>query len=1456
MWRRVALSSKETLEQLISYQAAIEALNSPSNEWLKVDYLIEFGQWLYCNEFPLQDAIDQIEWAVDIMLNMKTETELKKEATKKTDSKRNPSKAAAAAASKKAEKKGGAGVGKGKGSAKPKGPPATPKPRSAESRTKTPDKSSDGRSETSDGESELTAEGIVPVVKQAIIGVLPANSALTISDLEDVRQLDGLIRAHVLLAEISGMSSEYYKDYLLMSQAYLMRLLQVTIGTSGPTMKEIAKNPPAPVDSGKKDGSAKGKKKGEKEKEVPVKEKPKRKGPLDHIPSNTEDWAVYDCPDEVMDAFRHEMMKTTGINNNTISKPMLTMHYLDELIKRLRDIGYNHLALPILVLEDILSRDVLKNAPLNMSVHSKAAEVCLELNLKSGCNFHEKLAGPMVLNEDDQALSRDEIALWKEKQIQVAKEEVRGKESLMKAAEESKASEKAMSKMRSTVPSNLDLQTETPVESHLGKVLGAVNYRDVWTDIAELLIKQCHYQSAREFLNEAYSAALAFDDSALQSHILYLFGKLALVEAQFGQAFNFAKSAQENFEGDEMFWFNTTMLMVEATLNDYENRTNKRIARGILVHCLNEFARIAEERKNRACITGYIVGMLEAKLASIQISIIFSEHDDINVPKVMKRILSACQKYESSTEKLIRLGYKREVLPIMKEHSKVLRQMAGSALETEIRHTYYLQSMMVLKEACCLAEEVLHDVQTLTTLHETRNISLPVQRELADIMIECGEVMLEIFKEYSKEVRNKQLEDQRKGSVVKMVEDYIRATPLYTHMEKEWVDATKTVGEDALLKFVAAHNLSSNIPKLKSRALSGIGRMLLAFSMYVSPDPETQWIVHEMELIKLEYQTEENENKPKENPESKNYIRYSKQIKQMNDSDDVSRHYMLQASECMIQALNLALQKHYTDVASTVSLELVNCLGQYDPQASSQFLALYQSCSTSQTLEILLSRAQLDPMTSRLAALLHQRSCIVSNDITTNMSCGSLMTSVEHALEQEWEAWKKLDVKTNHLELLKDFPSNFNFLILQHSPDRNYLYGAVLDRPKSAPAITGKGKAPPVPSGPSRAKVFGVETSPELLDELLEKFTEHRQSVQQLLLKQEYQRAQAMMREKMLKNLDEDLIKKSKHFVIEDDAEEEAKLQEEFRELVNDMETYLKPITCQFEGLFTPQIITPASGGKDAKAAEPQAPQEYVIMLADPLLLQMPLEALEFLQNESIVSLSRDFSLQVFHHRFYKEEPTPAKPEEAEKKKKEAKSMDNPMSRIPGLRDASKKQAKIVPINRDIPHYCQGVDTMNFRYIVDPHLDCAETELNKPIEVFNKIVEEYESQFTPRWLGVLGDEHAPSVGEWEIYLVENSGFIFYGMERFLNYIPPAKLSALNIPECTMVYILDMAQTSKSFTRQSKVDVLKSANILALEKPVETMMLISLAGVKSVMANQWFGTLAENAQRLNDTMKDA
>ncbi|OWF46298.1 Tetratricopeptide repeat protein 40 [Mizuhopecten yessoensis] len=1450
MWRRVALSSKETLEQLISYQAAIEALNSASNEWQKVDLLLEFGQWLYYNEFPLQDAVDQIEWAVDIILNMRTDTEIQKER--------------AASVAKKADKKG-KGKGSAKGKATPGPPPKTAPP--ADTPRKSPEprkmaKSMDSRSDTSSVSDDINPDGYIPIAKQAIIGVLPNNPGMKFQDLEDVKQIDGLLRAYILLAEIAGRSSMEYHDFLLMCHSFVMRLWQVSVPVTGPIIKEMAKAAAAGGSDSKSDAaSVKNKKKEKDAPAAPVKEKPKRKGPIDALPGNTEEWAVYDAPDEVVEAFSSEQMKVNGINSSTIVKPMLTYHYLNTLIRMLREVGYNHLTLPVFALEDILSRNLLKSTPLNVLIHTRAAEVCLELNLKNGIFFHEKLAGPLTIDEEDQSLSRDEIGQWKERQIQVVREEMRVKESLANLAAESTQSQTRKSVTSRPGQSSIDTKSEDqPLTSHLGKVLSAVTFRDVWADMAELLIRQCGYQAARQYLDEVHKAAVAFDDQQLQARTLFLFGKLALAEAQYGQAFNFCREAQTIYHGDEMFWYETTMLMVEATLKDYENRNSVRIARGILVHALNEFLRIADERPNRVSVTQFIISKMEARLAFVQSKLILEEDMDINEPKVMRKLLGICEKYEGACDKLVKLGYKREVLPIMKDHADILLKMAKKSIhsEKEVLHTYYLQSMSVLREAVAIAEEVYRDVQTLSSLQELRSLSLPIQRELADIKVHCGTVMLEIFQEHAKEARETQLEDIRKGLVVKLVEDFIRETPTYTHMEKEWVDTTKTVIEDAMLKFVDAHNMAAGIPKLRAKALCGIGQSLKAFSVFSCPNSATQWSVYEEELSKLESSSGEGEEDEEEKPEldetSKLFVRYSVQMKETKAAEDVSRHYLLQATEVLVQALNLALNKHYTDLAATISLELVECCGQYDPQACSMFLALYQSCRTSLNLETLLNKAQVDPMTSRLAALLHQRSNILENDISTNMSSGSLMTTVQTSLEQNWQAWKRLEVMPNHLDLMKEFPANFNFIILQHSPDKNFLYGAILDKPKNSP-VAGGGKNPKTTALPaaSRAKVFGISVNPEMLESLLTKFADHRQAIQALLLKQEYARAQAMMRQRMLENLDESLKQKTQTLHLDEDAEEEAMLLEEFDQIIKDMESYLQPITTFLQGMLNTQVVTPASG-KEAKNApvEPPPSIECAILLADTYLMQLPLEALEFLQVENVASLSRDFSMQLFYHRFFKEEAAAA--EEANKKKAKGQ-VDNPMSRIPGLRDASKKMAKIVPLSREIAPWQHAVDTMNFRYIVDTHLDCAETEVDKPIDVLNRLIDEYEQQFTPRWLGIMGDDHTPSVGEWEIYLTENSSFIFYGMEKFLNYIPPAKLTALNIPDCNILYVQDLAQTSKSFTRQSKLDVLKSASILALEKPVETAMLVSLTGVKCLLANQWHCTLAENANRLKVNMKD-
>lgn len=41
-------------------------LQDPPSDWQKVDYLLEFGEWLFVNEFPVDDAIDQV-W-IEILL--------------------------------------------------------------------------------------------------------------------------------------------------------------------------------------------------------------------------------------------------------------------------------------------------------------------------------------------------------------------------------------------------------------------------------------------------------------------------------------------------------------------------------------------------------------------------------------------------------------------------------------------------------------------------------------------------------------------------------------------------------------------------------------------------------------------------------------------------------------------------------------------------------------------------------------------------------------------------------------------------------------------------------------------------------------------------------------------------------------------------------------------------------------------------------------------------------------------------------------------------------------------------------------------------------------------------------------------------------------------------------------------------------------------------------------------
>merc|ERR1711966_641799 len=121
-----------------------------------------------------------------------------------------------------------------------------------------------------------------------------------------------------------------------------------------------------------------------------------------------------------------------------------------------------------------------------------------------------------------------------------------------------------------------------------------------------------------------------------------------------------------------------------------------------------------------------------------------------------------------------------------------------------------------------------------------------------------------------------------------------------------------------------------------------------------------------------------------------------------------------------------------------------------------------------------------------------------------------------------------------------------------------------------------------------------------------------------------------------------------------------------------------------------------------------------------------PLEALEAFSGAK--SISRDFSLHMFHHRLQAQDQIP-------------------------IKDAC------------------------VRFISDPKGEDSSLEMESGVDVrpcIDDVVGQLQSK--TRWKGLKGREHIPSENEWQKYLMgeradeDGSGcFLFYGLERFSAY---------------------------------------------------------------------------------------
>ncbi|XP_078492369.1 cilia- and flagella-associated protein 46 isoform X3 [Ciona intestinalis] len=1432
MWHRVALCSRETLEQLMAFQKAIEALHSDDTQWQKFEYLLELATWMYSNEFSIDDTVNIVEWAADILINMKFHVELPEQTQ----------------------------VDRGKGKKGKMVKPASraqPPPKTTESKPsskqqkKTPASRQKKQDEPKIVEEEKHEEQHLPVEREAIIGVEPNNLNVKFEDLHSTRQLDGLIRSHVMMATVSGKGSKSHQTFCQLAYSFVMRLWKISLTSASVVMKHLPKPETTAADDTRKGSGAK-KAKATPAQTAPTKERIKRKGPPDALPNSTSEWATYEPPDEIIKAFLFDT-SDCGINKGTITCAGMTVFYLLKLSEYLRDCSLHNLSLPVLCLAAVITRGILQSDSWTQLINIQQITVCYELHLVNAAEQWENWIDNKFLTEQEQTTSKQELEM---KQIskELAKQE---EERIRKANGDALVQDTKTSSAKST-----SSKKEPGPITLTGRKVGGVNLSEIWTQKAKVLLKLGYYQHCRSLLNEALTVANYNKDTVLLVDIYHGLADLATHEGNNGQAIQLLRKAQA-IGGDELFWQENILLLIEAiTLNqdpspDDVVKVTKVIRRSL--ECLDK---LSATRPTKNSTIGYLKSILIARSSFSRLASCTSQ------PAVYLRKLVDAERI------LQDLGFHRELASIHMEHAGVLLKL--SKHNKEFQHLYILQAIKLLQTSVDNVTRLCNNVVPLET---DKEVSLPIHREMMNLQLHFSSLLLDAAEVSADEDRLSKAAEAAKGALERFVENYVgTAESELNETDMLWNAQRTTFVHRAMSVLNTMHTQLPTQHVLRAKWMYLIGRSLRLCSEGVHPDdPKYQWEVEALlpeQMLRdvgiksstgfmsasMEEVNEMESTQQQHDVTSRQMKLFSNEAKTLDSTSEFSFKLLSQATEVFAQCINMSIQLQAIDIVSLAALEMVECCAQHDPHTATLYLALHQSAESSKTMKELVMKSVSDPSTSQLASLLHQDSWLMKGYISSGLDNCTVKKDIMKLLSDKFTAWKRLQLAPNHLDLLKDMPSNFNIIIMQHSPDKRTLYCGIMDKPKSSTSATdgkskGKDKQTSSQTDASRASVYKIHVDPEKYNEMMDQHSDFQQRLMSFLLQSEYQRSQLAMRQKMLQQLSKSATVISiSETALEEQAMEEMKLQEEFGDILNDMEKYVEPLSWHIKTKLLQPIIEQANQHLSTGQPLSELTPEMIIILAGPTLMQLPLEALKCLQTPHVDSVTRDFSLQMLHRRWFVD------PEEAaaaaEKKRNDLKTAPKTPK---GGKDAGKKgvatpAAKIVPLNRELPPDCASIDTHSFHYIVDPSNECSETEQYRPAQVFQQLLQMYGQTFTPRWNGLFGTEVFPSVGQWEEMVNNCSAFIFYGMERFIAQLPPAKVAALNLDECQLALLIDKSQTNKSFRHQSKVDVDKTNTLLSIEKPLQTAMLLSLSGANCVCLNQWHTTSESNAAKLHTFME--
>ncbi|XP_027384272.1 cilia- and flagella-associated protein 46 isoform X3 [Bos indicus x Bos taurus] len=351
MWQRLALNSKSVHGELACYHNAIQALQKPESEWQKVDYIVEFSEWLYYKQFPLEDVIFHLKWAIDILLRMQP-------------------------------------VG------------GVPEP---------------ARVEAVDAEdTDKPASTLGALEGPGDPGPPSLQELQSVRQLETLARAYTLL-ALVVTPSGAGHQDYCLMAYAFLHRIWQVSFSTAGKSTSESRISAVASShlllPKKEKEKSRDRDKEKDRDKGRDPKQF---QSPAPGKCLEDLPSSLEEWASYACPEEVISVFRQDQSDFT-INSSTMQKPTYSLYYLDHLVEALQKMFLHELAVPVLQLGVLIAASVVESKSLKDLYHLRLALACSDLRLREAATYHEEVVGQAYICDVEQASCRKEIALKKEK---------------------------------------------------------------------------------------------------------------------------------------------------------------------------------------------------------------------------------------------------------------------------------------------------------------------------------------------------------------------------------------------------------------------------------------------------------------------------------------------------------------------------------------------------------------------------------------------------------------------------------------------------------------------------------------------------------------------------------------------------------------------------------------------------------------------------------------------------------------------------------------------------------------------------------------------------------------------------------------------------------------------------------------------------------------------------------